>query len=213
VSPVRIFSREGRVVGIRCIRNCLGELDASGRRKPVPVPGTEFTLPLDTLIVAIGERPQSDCLAAMGLEVDKGGRVKVDPKTLATSMEGVFAGGDLVTGPNTVIDAIAAGKRVTWVIDRYLRGEPVGEPARAKFPTVHLEPAIVSEEGLQNTIRAIPPTLPAKGRRKNFNEVEQSLSETQARAEARRCLRCDLAFTQGCAAACAPAAVNGEQDV
>jgi NADH-quinone oxidoreductase subunit F len=211
VSPVRIYSREGRLVGIQCVRNRLGELDASGRRKPVPVPGTEFTLPLDTLIVAIGERPQSDCLAAMGLEVDKAGKVKIDPKTLATSMEGVFAGGDLVTGPNTVIDAIAAGKKVARVIDRYLRGEPLAEPAGPKLPTVFLEPAVVSEEEMENAARAVPPALPVKGRRKNFNEVERSLSEDQVRAEARRCLRCDLAFTQDGHTACAQRAVVGEK--
>jgi len=211
VSPVRIYSREGRVVGIQCIRNRLGELDASGRRKPVPVPGTEFTLQLDTLIVAIGERPQSECLAAMGLDVDKAGRVKIDPKTLATSMESVFAGGDLVTGPNTVIDAIAAGKRVARVIDRYLRGEPLAEPAEAKLPTVFLEPASVGEEELENAARAIPPALPVKGRRKNFDEVERSLSEEQARAEARRCLRCDLAFTQDGKATCAQRVAVGDK--
>ncbi|MCU0915584.1 MAG: FAD-dependent oxidoreductase [Planctomycetes bacterium] len=211
VSPVRIFAREGRVVGLRCVRNRLGELDASGRRKPVVVPGTEFTLPLDTLIVAIGERPQSDSLAAMGLEVDKAGRVRVDPKTLATSMTGVFAGGDLVTGPNTVIDAIAAGKKAVQVIDRYLRGEPLAVAARAKLPTALLEPAVVSEEELSSATRAVAPVLPVKGRKKNFNEVERSLSEEQARAEARRCLRCDLAFTRdGPAAAGAPQAARGE---
>jgi NADH-quinone oxidoreductase subunit F len=211
VSPVRIYAREGRVVGLRCVRNRLGELDASGRRKPVPVPGTEFTLPLDTLIVAIGERPQSDCLAAMGLEVDKAGRVKVDPKTLVTSMTGVFAGGDLVTGPNTVIDAIAAGKKVARVIDRYLRGAPLAEPLGLKLPTAFLEPAVVGDEELENAARAVPPALPVKGRRKNFNEVERSLSEEQARAEARRCLRCDLAFTrERQQAAGAPQAAIGE---
>jgi len=211
VSPVRIYSREGRLVGIQCVRNRLGELDASGRRTPVPVPGTEFTLQLDTLIVAIGERPQSDCLAAMGLEVDKAGRVKIDPKTLATNMEGVFAGGDLVTGPNTVIDAIAAGKKVVRVIDRYLRGERLAEPASPKLPTVFLEPVVVSDEELENAARAVPPALPVKGRRKNFNEVERSLSEEQARAEARRCLRCDLAFTQDGQAACAQRVAIGEK--
>lgn len=213
VSPVKIYSREGRLVGIQCVRNRLGELDASGRRKPVAVPGTEFTLPLDTLIVAIGERPQSDCLAAMGLEVDKAGRIKVDPKTLATNVEGVFAGGDLVTGPNTVIDAIAAGKKVARVIDRYLRGEPLIEPAGAILPTVFLEPAVVGSEELENAARAVPPALPVKGRRKNFNEVERSLSEEQARAEARRCLRCDLAFTQEGQPACARRVAVGEKSV
>ena len=213
VSPVRIYAREGRLVGIKCVRNRLGELDASGRRKPVPVPGTEFTLPLETLIVAIGERPQSDCLAAMGLEVDKAGRVKIDPKTLATNMEGVFAGGDLVTGPNTVIDAIAAGKKAVRVIDLYLQGRPLAGPVGVKLPTVFLEPAAVSAEELETAARAVPPALPVKGRRKNFNEVERSLSEDQARAEARRCLRCDLAFTQDGQATCAQRAAVGEKPV
>jgi hypothetical protein len=101
-----------------------------------------------------------------------------------------------VTGPNTVIDAIAAGKKAVRVIDRYLQGEPLVGPAGVKLPTVFLEPAVVSEEELENAARAVPPALPVKGRRKNFNEVERSLSEEQAQAEARRCLRCDLAFTQ-----------------
>jgi len=213
VSPIRICSREGRLVGIECIRNRLGDLDASGRRRPIPVPGTEFMLPLDTLIVAIGERPQSEPLASMGLEIDRSGRVRVDPKTLATTMEGVFAGGDLVTGPNTVIDAIAAGKKVAHVIDRYLRGEPLAEPPGVKLPSVFIEPASVNEREIEHATRAIPPVLPVKKRRKNFNEIEMPLSEAQARAEARRCLRCDLAFTQDRAAMCASSAVNGEQDV
>ncbi len=198
VSPIRIYSREGRLTAIECIRNRLGEPDITGRRKPVPVPGTEFKLTLDTLIVAIGERPQSQCLASMGLEIDKGGRVKVNSHTLETSIKGVFAGGDLVTGPNTVIDAIAAGKKASRIIDRYLRGEPLTEPPGLKLPTVFVEPATCSDEELENTIRAVPPALPVKARKKNFNEVEASLSEEQAKREARRCLRCDLAFTQDC---------------
>jgi NADH-quinone oxidoreductase subunit F len=198
VSPVRIYSKEGRLVAIECIRNRLGELDATGRRKPIPVPGTEFTIKLDTLIVAIGERPQSQCLALMGLEIDKGGRVKVNPHTLETSMKGVFAGGDLVTGPNTVIDAIAAGKKVSRIIERYLRGEPLEEPPGLKLPTVFVEPAAVSDEELETATRAVPPVLPVKARKKNFSEVEASLSQEQAKTEARRCLRCDLAFTQAC---------------
>ena len=147
----------------------------------------------------------------MGLATDKSGRVKVDPKTLATSVEGVFAGGDLVTGPNTVIDAIAAGKKVADVIDRYLRGEPMVEPAEAKLPTVFLEPADVDEEDLENTTRAVPPVLPVEKRKKNFREIEKPLSAEQARAEARRCLRCDLAFTQERQPVCGQSAAVGEE--
>ena len=195
VEPVKIDAKNGRLADIRCVRNELGDIDLSGRRKPIPVPGTEFTIALDTLIVAIGERPDSDCLARMGLELDKGGRLKVDPKTLVTNRKGVFAGGDLVTGPNTVADAIAAGKKAARVIDRYLRGRELTEPPTRKLPEVFVEPALVDQENQDDAARAEPPALAAKSRKKNFAEVEMTLSAEQAMREARRCLRCDLEFT------------------
>jgi len=196
VEPVRIYSQNGHLVGIECIRNTLGEVDASGRRRPVPVPGSEFSISLNTLIVAIGERPDSDCLPAMGLALDKSGRLRVDPRTLRTSREGVFAGGDLVTGPNTVVDAIAAGRRAAGVIGRYLRGEELVEPPCIRLPDVFVEAAAVSDEEREDAARAEPAVLPIQARRKNFAEVELALSVEQATREARRCLRCDLAFTQ-----------------
>jgi len=196
VEPVRIDSANGRLADIECIRNRLGDVDSSGRRRPVPIPGTEFTIPLDTMIVAIGERPDSDCLASMDLEVDKGGRLHVNPKTLCTNREGVFAGGDSVTGPNTVVDAIAAGKKVAGVIDRYLRGKELIEPPKIKLPEVFIEPAGLSDEELEDVPRVEPATLGAKSRVKSFAEVERQLSVEQATREARRCLRCDLEFTQ-----------------
>ncbi|MCJ7675742.1 MAG: FAD-dependent oxidoreductase, partial [Sedimentisphaerales bacterium] len=167
-----------------------------------------------TLIAAIGERPDSDCLAPMGLEVTKNGTLRVDAETLATNRPGVFAGGDLITGPNTVVDAIAAGKKAAAVIDRYLRGElspghwpgyPRREaganiPAKAgpevKLPKFFIEPAAVSDEESQEAARVEPTTLPVESRRKNFAEVETALSVEAATREARRCLRCDLEFTR-----------------
>jgi len=196
VEPVKIDARNGHLADIKCIRNKPGDVDSSGRRKPVPIPDSEFTINLDTLIVAIGERPDSECLASMGLELDKSGRVKVDVKTLCTNRKGVFAGGDLVTGPNTVVDAIAAGKKAAKVIDRYIRGEELTEPPRAKLPEVFIEPAAFSDEEHEEVTRVEPPTLPAKSRKKSFAEVELPLSVEQATLEAQRCLRCDLEFTQ-----------------
>ena len=196
VQPVKIDAKDGHLVDIKCVKNKLGDVDSSGRRKPVPIPGSEFTIALDTLIVAIGERPDSDCLASMGLELDKGGRVKVDAKTLCTNRKGVFAGGDLVTGPNTVVEAIAAGKKAAEVIDRYLQGKELVEPPKVKLPEVFIEPAVVSDEELEDVVkRAEPAALPAESRKKNFAEVEMTLSVEQAAREARRCLRCDLEFT------------------
>jgi NADH-quinone oxidoreductase subunit F len=196
VTPIRIDSKHGNLADILCIRNKLGEVDSSGRRKPVPIPGTEFTISLDTLIVAIGERPDSDCLSSMGLDVGKGGRLHVDPETLSTNRPGVFAGGDMVTGPNTVADAIAAGKKAAGVIDRYIRGEELREPPEAKLPGFFMEPAAAGGEELEEAARVEPATLDAESRRRNFAEVEMTLSVEQATREARRCLRCDLEFTR-----------------
>jgi NADH-quinone oxidoreductase subunit F len=166
---------------------------------------------LDTLIVAIGERPESGAFAAMGLAVDSGGRVVADRATLATSVKGVFAGGDVVTGPNTVVDAIAAGKKAARVIDRYLRGAELKEPAVPKLPTVFIEQVEVEQEELEAASRAVPPVLPVEKRVKNFNEIEKPLSEEQARAETRRCLRCDLAFTRDSQSCEAQATIAGSE--
>jgi NADH-quinone oxidoreductase subunit F len=196
VSPIRIDSEHGHLADIRCVRNKLGEMDSSGRRKPIPIPGTEFTIPLDTLIVAIGERPDSECLTSMGLEVGKSGRLHVDSESLCTNRPGIFAGGDLVTGPNTVVDAIAAGKKAAKMIDRYLNGKELREPPEIKLPKFFIEPAVIRDDELEEAVRVEPPTISVKSRRNSFDEVELVLSEEQAKSEARRCLRCDLEFTQ-----------------
>jgi len=197
ITPVKVYAREGSVVGIECIKNRLGEVDGSGRRKPVPIPGSEFKVELDTLIVAIGEKPKSEFLASMGLEVDKSGRIKVNKRTLEASMKGVFAGGDVVTGPNTVIDAIASGKKVAQSIDRFLQNQPLIKPAVPNLPEVYIEPAIVDELEAETARRVEPSELPPSERIKNFKEVTMVLTEDQARSECRRCLRCDLEFTSG----------------
>lgn len=196
VSPVKIHAQGGRLVGINCIRNKLGERDASGRRKPVPIPGSEFRIALNTLIVAIGERPDSDFLTPMGLELDSSGRLRVDRKTLRTNRNGVFAGGDVVTGPNTVVDAIAAGKKAATVIDRYLKGQVLQPPSEVKLPRVYVEPTVFDDEQREDMSRIEPATIPVETRQKCFAEVELALSVDEATAEARRCLRCDLRFTQ-----------------
>jgi NADH-quinone oxidoreductase subunit F len=196
VTAIKIHSHEGHLVGIECIRNEPGPMDAGGRRRPVPIPGTEFRISLNTLIVAIGETPDSDALMPMGVEADKKGRVAVKRGTFMTSREGVFAGGDLVTGPNTVVDAMAAGKKAAHAIDRYLHGETVAETARPILPDMYIGPADVDPAELETAHRAEPPLLPRDHRKKNFREVELAFSAEQAVAEARRCLRCDLEFTQ-----------------
>jgi NADH-quinone oxidoreductase subunit F len=197
-APVRILTEGGRLSGIECVGNSLGDFDASGRRRPIPVPGSEHTVPLDTLIVAISEGSDTDCIAVAGanrIDVTKAGTVRVDPATLCTNRPGVFAGGDVVTGPNTVVDAIAAGKRAAVMIDRYLRGDTLAQPAPPRLPKVYVEPLAAAEQPAASAARVPAPRLAIESRRQSFAEVEACLTADQARTEARRCLRCDLAFT------------------
>jgi NADH-quinone oxidoreductase subunit F len=195
VSPVKIECKEGRLTGIQCVRNELGARDASGRRYPNPIRGTEFLRLLDTLIITIGDEPDIDYMTSMGIEINERGTVRTDPDTLATCRAGVFAGGDVVTGPNTVVDAIAAGKKAAVMIGRYLRGEEMKPPESVRLPQVYVAPCGISEEELAEIRRAEPPTLPLELRKQSFSEVELPLLEEDARREAKRCLRCDLEFT------------------
>ncbi len=198
LSPVQVHSNTVGVTGVESIRNELGDRDDSGRRRPVPVPGTEHTIKLDTLIVAVGEKPDTSNLfgnGASGVETAEWGALKIDTHTLATGRPGVFAGGDVVTGPNTVVDAIAAGKKVAVMIDRYLRGEVLRQPARSSRPTVFVEPA-ARDQLVSSNSRTKVPHVAVSDRTRSFVEVEKALSAEAARAEAANCLRCDLEFTK-----------------
>ena len=124
VAPTRIMTENGKVKGLECQRMELGDFDASGRRRPVPVKGSEFILEVDGVIPAIGYVPDLSCLPQNdGFKTTKAGTLSVDPITLATHIPGVFAGGDLVSGPSTVVEAMAGGYRAALSIDRYLKGK------------------------------------------------------------------------------------------
>jgi len=195
-APVKILSKDGKLSGIECIRNKLGAMDKRGRRNPVPLPGTEHQISLDTLIVTIGDVPDIDYMAEMDVTISDWGTLVADPVTLATSRPGVFAGGDVVTGPNTVVEAIAAGKRAARMIDRYLQGLSLEAMSERRRPEVYVEPVMLSETEMSKTDRSVPPAIDAEARRRSFDEVELTLTEDDAKREARRCLRCDLEFTQ-----------------
>lgn len=164
---------------------------------------------LDTLIVTIGDVPDIEFMSSMGIEVTDWGTLKIDKATLATSRPGVFAGGDVVTGPNTVVEAIAAGKKAAVMIGRYLRGEELNQPGQPKLPRVLVEPVQLADDEMAEADRVEPPMVPAASRRKDFTEVEKTLSVEDATREARRCLRCDLEFTRPKESATAEAAVAG----
>ena len=117
-SPVKIIERSEKAVGLECVRMRLTEPDQKGRRKPVPIEGSTYKAAAESIIVAVGQRV--DRKIVRGLDVNQDGTIRVDPKTCETSIKGVFAGGDVVTGPGWAIDAIAAGKKAAEAISRYL---------------------------------------------------------------------------------------------
>jgi len=125
-TPAGIVTENGKMVGVKCIKMELGAPDDSGRRRPVPIEGSEFIIDLDTLIIAIGESSDVSYLGDnSGIDINPWGTVVANEALGTTSIDGVFAGGDAVTGPKTVINAIAAGKIAAESIDRYLRGKEI----------------------------------------------------------------------------------------
>ena len=126
VTPTKIIGEDGRVTGMECIRVELGAPDESGRRRPIPIDGSEFVADVDMVIPAISQSSDLAFLKDTGIETLKGNRIKAD-KNYMTTLSGVFAGGDAVTGPATVIEAVGVGKRAAISIDRYLRDEPFPE--------------------------------------------------------------------------------------
>lgn len=184
VTPTRLI-RTGGVITMECVRLKLGEIDDSGRRRPEAIPGTEFAVDVDTVITAIGQIPYIP--EAFGLKVTREGTVSVSD-TLETNKAGVFAGGDVVTGQASVIEAIAAGRKAASSIDKYLGG--TGEIdevlALSEEEIMPLKPPAPVGE------RALLPSLPVGERLGGFAEVELNLDERVATEQSLRCLRCDL---------------------
>ncbi|MHB8094280.1 MAG: NADH-quinone oxidoreductase subunit NuoF [Candidatus Aminicenantales bacterium] len=199
VAPVRVRIRDEKVVGVECIRMTLGDKDESGRRKPVPVPGSEFQVPADTLILAVSERAYTPYLKESdGLTPDpRWGTIIVDPATMATTRPGVFAGGDVVSGPSSVVEAIAAGKVAARSIENYLEGRILPRTHELTRPSRFIEPVKLTEEESQNAKRTRMPHLPMVRRRSGHEEIELGFTRDLAVREARRCLRCELETEDG----------------
>jgi heterodisulfide reductase subunit A len=204
-APARIIG-EGRASSLRCTRMALGEPDGSGRRRPVPLPGSEFDVPVDTVIKAIGQVPEASALG--GLELTPSGTVRADGLTGETSRPGVFAGGDAVAGPATIIEAVAAGNRAAESIVRYLAGQDLREGRRLAVPRESVVERTL-EEDLPYYPRAPMPAVPADERRGSFREVVPGYDEKVARQEAGRCLECAVCSEcLECVKACSPAAID-----
>ncbi|MFH1087190.1 MAG: FAD-dependent oxidoreductase [Chloroflexota bacterium] len=188
-APVEILGDGTRVTGIRCQRMALGAMESDGRRRAEPVPGSEFVINADHVAVAIGQRPDSSVLNMRGLRVDADqDTIGVDRLTLETNMPGVFAGGDCVSGPNNVVEAVAAGIRAADSVDRYLRGHDLREGRSLEKPP--LAEVNVREMEASPDRRARMPLITHSKRMASFEETRKGLPPGTAQREAGRCLNC-----------------------
>jgi formate dehydrogenase beta subunit len=200
VAPVQILSSEGQVKGVRCQRMALSEPDEKGRRKPVPVLGTEFDIPIAIVLVAIGEAPDPSFLPeGTSVGVAPWGGLLINPDTLATGAPGVFAAGDVTYGPKSIIHAAAHGRLAARSIHAYLSHSAlrdITELPEDEFQTVSTLPSdgrITLD--LRPTPREVMPLREgAAAARDRSTEFALGFTEKQARCEASRCLRCDLAY-------------------
>jgi len=192
VAPLKIEGSRGKVNSITCQRMKLGDFDSSGRKRPVTIEGSEFTLNIDAVIAAIGQVPDMSFMdVKSGLEINKWDCYNVgNVYKSRTANPKFFAGGDAVTGPDTVIGAIAAGHQAADDIDAAIRkanNEPAYEkPAREKIDV----PLVIDEETVEMP-QAPMPEMNAEKRKMSFAEVELGFSREEAIKEACRCLRCD----------------------
>jgi len=188
--PVRVLSRDGiRVSGVQCIRNRLGDPEKDGRRRPIPVEGTEFDIDIDLLIPAVSQSPDISFLPEeIGLEISKWDRLSVNPETFETNVRGIFAGGDFVTGPRDVIRVIADGRKAALSIHKYLSGEKF-EKKPAYFTVIR---EVQIDPDLEKIPRQRMETLPVQERGSMDREVELGFSREAAVKEAVRCLQCHI---------------------
>ncbi len=208
VAPVRILGENGRVVGVECQRMRLGEPDESGRPRPVPIEGSNFVVEADTVITAIGQLPDLSIFEYGDIRPANNGRTLiVDPLTLETSVPGIFAGGDVVSGPRSMVDAVADGRRAAVSIDRYLKGEDLRSGRTIARP-IPVEVDLSKVKIPPGKRRRIP-VLPIKQRVKNFEEVETGYTTFMALREAKRCLNCGgCSECMECVRTCELEAVN-----
>lgn len=191
--PVEITGRDGATTGLKCLRAKLVAVEGSNRKSPRPIEGSEFIMEADVVIGAIGQRVDQECMAeADGVHWTRRNTIEVNTVSMETSEPGIFAAGDAVTGPATVVEAIGGGKRAALAIDRYLSGMP-----QPKTPPVPVRRRRVENIEVPATTKMIlkrpeMPLLNLDRRRTTFQQVELGYPENAVREEARRCLRCDI---------------------
>ncbi len=195
--PVEFLTDGDTLRGIRCVQMELGQADESGRRRPLPIEGSEFVVDVDAALLAVGQAVDSDCLAESGIAVDRRGRLIADPQTGQCSDSRVFAGGDAVTGPSIAVEAVGAGHRAAEAIDRALRGRStVPDPVYNHVK----EDVTYSDIGHPATAPRIRTSVrTAEARVLDFDEYEAALTEDEAIAAGQRCLECGCMSFNDCA--------------
>jgi NADPH-dependent glutamate synthase beta subunit-like oxidoreductase len=210
-APLRFFGEGDKLAQVESIDMQLGEPDGTGRRRPVPVERSESRFPVDYCIIAVGQQPD---LATM-VEKDKlkptrWNTLTVDSTTLETSIPGVFAGGDVVSGPATVVEAVHAGVRAAEYMMRYLRGEQLpGKPLEQPLVMVDKQDVLGRQKEYSKIMPIGSKRLPAEERVRNFREVELPLTEDEARFSAGRCIDCGgCCECHQCVKACPAGAID-----
>ena len=194
-APVRVLAEDGKVVGLECIKMELGEPDASGRPRPMPVEGSEFVFDCDTIISAIGQQVDLRLLEGVDdIQTTKWNTIVVDEYTKQSNRAKIFFAGDCETGPDAPITACAGGRRAAYSIDRFIKNQPLeydeGHHFDKLFETVKVYDPDEEILKVESKPRFKPDMLPADTRKSTFDEIEQGLSAQEAVAEAERCLRC-----------------------
>jgi heterodisulfide reductase subunit A-like polyferredoxin len=208
-SFLEITSQNGNVTGVKCIKVNFRGFDKDGRPDMDLIKGSEHTIEADTVIFAIGQAAEMP-FAHEGIELTKAGTIKIDEDTLATSKQGVFAGGDVVTGTKFIVDGIAAGHRAAKSIDRYLNGQELKQ-VEPLIPKVELTDEQVREKIRSEKKRHAAPFLPVKERKRSFSEAQQGYTEEMALKEAERCLECGICSEcLLCKERCEAGAINHE---
>ena len=185
-APVKFLGKDNKVIGIECVKMELGEFDSSGRRKSVEIKGSNFVLDVDYVIPAVSQYADLPFISKDEIGVTKWGTFIIDPETRMSTMEGVFAGGDVVRGPDTVISAIADGKKAASSIDLYLGGNGLlNKGAPIDIPDVYNDDEVVAHPQFEMEI------LPPEVRKQSFAEVVLGFHKINAIAESMRCLHCD----------------------
>jgi formate dehydrogenase major subunit len=200
-APVRIIAKNGKVSNIECIKMALGEPDASGRPRPKPIPGSEFVISVDSVIAAIGQRPDISPLAdESSIRTERGNVIVVDSNSYMTGIKGVFASGDCITGAATAVEAIAGGRKAAVAIDHYLKGKklPTAQElfnvSKGKLNEINVE----EFSSIERQPRQKMPKLTPQERTNTFKEIEFGLTEEAAKLETERCLECGCKASYYC---------------